>query len=95
MTLSHYSSGLVLFQQINQPIHNFKHTLNLVLIYGVEVEHVSVFRLLPDRSLIAFKFRIRDSSMWTAVIILSGLQRLTVAEGAAVALRIAPDVVAP
>lgn len=50
---------------------------------------------LPDRSLIAFKFRIRGSSVCRAVIILSALLRLTVAEGAAVSLQIAPDVVSP
>lgn len=53
-------------QQINQPTHSFNHTLDLVLTYGVEVEHVSVFPqnpLLSDHSLITFTFMIKDSSI--------------------------------
>ncbi|XP_056914922.1 uncharacterized protein LOC130540060 [Takifugu flavidus] len=52
-------------QQINQPTHSFNHTLDLVLTYGVEVEHVSVFPqnpVLSDHSLITFTFMIKDSS---------------------------------
>lgn len=50
-------------QQINQPTHTFNHTLDLVLTYGVEVEHVSVLPqnpLLSDHSLITFTFMIKD-----------------------------------
>uniref|UniRef100_A0A669FAZ4 Reverse transcriptase domain-containing protein n=1 Tax=Oreochromis niloticus TaxID=8128 RepID=A0A669FAZ4_ORENI len=54
-------------QNVKEPTHHFNHTLDLVLTYGIETEHLTVFPenpLLSDHFLITFTFTIID---YTAV----------------------------
>ena len=50
-------------QSVNKPTHCFNHTLDLVLAYGIEIEHLIVFPqnpLLSDHYLITFEFLLQD-----------------------------------
>ena len=50
-------------QNVNKPTHCFNHTLDLVLTYGIEIEHLIVFQqnsALSDHFLITFEFTIMD-----------------------------------
>lgn len=58
----------------------------MVLNYGVEAEHVSVFPLLSDSSLIIFKFTITNSSTLSSHHTLSPAEFDSVTEGAAASL---------
>ena len=52
-------------QCVNKPTHIFNHTLDLVLVYGVEIEHLVVFPhndLLSDHYLLTFEFALLDYS---------------------------------
>ena len=54
-------------QNVKEPTHHFNHTLDLILTYGIETEHLTVFPenpLLSDHFLITFTFTISD---YTAV----------------------------
>ena len=50
-------------QSVNKPTHCFNHTLDLVLSYGMDIEHLMVFPhnpLLSDHYLITFEFLLLD-----------------------------------
>ena len=50
-------------QCVDKPTHIFNHTLDLVLVYGVEIEHLTVFphnKELSDHYLITFEFTLAD-----------------------------------
>ena len=50
-------------QNVNETTHCYNHTLNLVLTYGIEVEHLIVFPHNPslsDHYLITFEFLLLD-----------------------------------
>ena len=50
-------------QSVNKPTHCFNHTLDLVLSYGIDIEHLIVFPhnpLLSDHYLIIFEFLLLD-----------------------------------
>ena len=50
-------------QSVNKPTHCFNHTLDLVLSYGMDIEHLIVFPhnpLLSDHYLITFEFLLLD-----------------------------------
>ena len=50
-------------QSVNKPTHFFNHTLDLVLSYGMDIEHLIVFPhnpLLSDHYLITFEFLLLD-----------------------------------
>uniref|UniRef100_A0A3Q3MS83 Reverse transcriptase domain-containing protein n=1 Tax=Mastacembelus armatus TaxID=205130 RepID=A0A3Q3MS83_9TELE len=50
-------------QNVNKPTHCFNHTLDLVLTYGIEIEHLIIFPpnpVLSDHSLITFEFKMMD-----------------------------------
>ncbi|XP_074501484.1 uncharacterized protein LOC141773537, partial [Sebastes fasciatus] len=50
-------------QNVHKPTHRFNHTLDLVMSYGVEIEHLIVFpqnSLLSDHYLITFEFLLLD-----------------------------------
>ena len=51
------------WQSVNKPTHCFNHTLDLVLSYGMDIEHLIVFPhnpLLSDHYLITFEFILLD-----------------------------------
>ena len=50
-------------QTVHEPTHCFSHTLDLVLVYGIEIEHLIVYPqnpLLSDHYLISFEFLLLD-----------------------------------
>ena len=50
-------------QSVNKPTHCLNHTLDLVLTYGIEIEHLIVFPqnpILSDHHLITFEFLLTD-----------------------------------
>ncbi|MHC5791746.1 hypothetical protein ACYT6H_09135, partial [Streptococcus pyogenes] len=50
-------------QNVKEPTHHFNHILDLILTYGIETEHLTVFPenpLLSDHFLITFTFTIID-----------------------------------
>ena len=50
-------------QCVDKPTHKFNHTLDLVLVYGIEIEHLIVFpykKTLSDHYLITFEFTLVD-----------------------------------
>ena len=50
-------------QCVDKPTHIFNHTLDLVLVYGIEIEHLIVFpynKALSDHYLITFEFTLVD-----------------------------------
>ena len=53
-------------QNVNKPTHSFNHTLDLVLTYGIEADHITVFPqnpVLSDHSLITFEFTLTNFSV--------------------------------
>jgi len=53
-------------QRVQKPTHSFGHTLDLVLTYGVVIEHLNVFPqnpLLSDHNLITFEFILPECTL--------------------------------
>ena len=53
-------------QRVHEPTHSFNHTLDLVLTYGIEVDHITVFPqnpVLSDHSLITFEFTLTNYTL--------------------------------
>jgi len=53
-------------QRVQKPTHSFGHTLDLVLTYGVDIEHLKVFPqnpLLSDHNLITFVIVVQSAGV--------------------------------
>lgn len=53
-------------QRVHEPTHSFNHILDLVITYGVEVDHITVFPqnpVLSDHSLITFEFTLTNYTL--------------------------------